>query len=83
MLTVGEVARMLQIHENTVRRWSDRGILKAYRFGIRGERRFVKEEVEALIAKRTKNNNGDERIPNKMSERNAECFVEYCRITKG
>jgi len=31
MLTVREVARLLHIHSNTVRRWSDRGILGAYR----------------------------------------------------
>lgn len=60
MLTVGEVARMLDIHENTARRWSNRGILKAYRFGIRGERRFIKAEVEAVITG-LKVNSGDER----------------------
>jgi excisionase family DNA binding protein len=61
MLTVGEVARMLQIHENTVRRWSNQGILKAYRFGKRGDRRFVKAEVEAVIT-RPKENEGKKRV---------------------
>lgn len=61
MLTVREVARMLHICETTVRRWSNRGILKAYRFGLRGDRRFYKEEVEALIVRLNKNND-DERI---------------------
>ena len=60
MLTVGEVARMLHIHENTVRRWSNRGILKAYRFGLRGDRRFIKAEVEEVIT-RLKENKGDKR----------------------
>ena len=61
MLTVREIARMLHIHENTVRRWSNRGVMKPYRFGMRGDRRFDKEEIEALIVKLNKNN-GDERV---------------------
>lgn len=60
VLTVAEVAQLLHIHENTVRRWSDRGIIKPYKISARGDRRFKKEEVEALIT-RLKNNNGDER----------------------
>ncbi|UCE98084.1 MAG: helix-turn-helix domain-containing protein [Dehalococcoidia bacterium] len=56
MLTVGEVARILHIHENTVRRWSDQGVIKSYRFGVRGERRFEKVEVESVIARLNKNN---------------------------
>ena len=59
MLTVGEVARRLQIHENTVRRWSNRGVMKSYRFGMRGDRRFEKEEIEALIARLNENNNDE------------------------
>lgn len=61
MLTIGEVAQMLHVHKNTVRRWSNRGILKAYRFGIRGDRRFIKEEVEAVIIK-LKENEGDKKL---------------------
>lgn len=60
MLTIGEVARMLHVHKNTVRRWSNRGVLKAYRFGVRGDRRFIKEEVEAVIT-RLKENKGHKR----------------------
>jgi excisionase family DNA binding protein len=61
MLTVGEVAQMLHIHENTVRRWSNRGIIKPRKINMRGDRRFKKEEVEAVLT-RLNNNNGDERI---------------------
>ena len=47
LLTVREVAAMLNIHINTVRRWSDLGVLKAYRIGPRGDRRFRREDVDA------------------------------------
>ncbi|MCL0039074.1 helix-turn-helix domain-containing protein, partial [Dehalococcoidia bacterium] len=40
MLTTSDVARLLNVHINTVRRWSNQGILKAYRIGSRGDRRF-------------------------------------------
>lgn len=61
VLTVREVARILHIHENTVRRWSNRGVMKSYRINARGDRRFKKEEVESLLTRLSKNN-GDERI---------------------
>jgi len=50
MLTVREVARLLHVHANTVRRWSDRGIIKAYRITSRGDRRFRLEDVAYFIA---------------------------------
>jgi len=49
MLTTSDVARLLGLHGNTVRRWSRRGILKAYRLGVRGDRRFRREEVERFL----------------------------------
>jgi excisionase family DNA binding protein len=49
-LTSRELARLLNVHINTVRRWSDRGVLKAYRFGPRGDRRFSKESVARFLA---------------------------------
>jgi excisionase family DNA binding protein len=45
MLTTSGVANMLHIHINTVRRWSDQGILKPYRIGPRGDRRFLRDDV--------------------------------------
>jgi len=50
MLTVREVARLLHIHANTVRRWSDRGILRVYRITRRGDRRFRQEDIEHFLA---------------------------------
>ncbi len=49
LLTVKEVAAWLRIHPNTVRRWNDLGKLKAYRIGNRGDRRFLKSEVERML----------------------------------
>ena len=50
MLTINEVARLLNVHINTVRRWSNQGALKSYRIGSRGDRRFRQEDIESFLA---------------------------------
>ena len=50
MLTVSEVARLLHVHTNTLRRWSDKGRIIAYRINPRGDRRFKREEIARLLA---------------------------------
>ena len=50
MLTTNEVARLLNVHINTVRRWSNQGILKAYRIGSRGDRRFRQEDIARFLS---------------------------------
>ncbi len=52
MMTTSEVARLLKVHINTVRRWSDQGILKAYRVGSRGDRRFDKADVATFLSRK-------------------------------
>ncbi|MDY6892753.1 MAG: helix-turn-helix domain-containing protein [Chloroflexota bacterium] len=49
MLTVKEVSQLLHVHSNTLRRWSDQGIIKAYRIGPRGDRRFRAEDIAVLL----------------------------------
>jgi len=49
MLTVRDVAYILHVHPNTVRRWCDRGNLKAYRIVKRGDRRFKREDVNVFL----------------------------------
>lgn len=49
MLTTGDVAHVLNTHVNTVRRWSDRGLLKAYRIGPRGDRRFKRDDIDSFL----------------------------------
>ena len=51
MLTTSEVAHILSVHINTVRRWSNQGILKSYRIGSRGDRRFRKEDIDNFFSK--------------------------------
>ena len=50
MLTVKDVARLLHIHENTARRWSNQGILRAYRISSRGDRRYRQEDIARFLA---------------------------------
>jgi len=50
MLTTSGVAKLMHIHINTVRRWSNEGILKSYRIGPRGDRRFRKEDVMIYLS---------------------------------
>lgn len=49
LLTTTEAARLLHIHANTARRWNDKGILKSYRIGSRGDRRFLKEDINNFL----------------------------------
>lgn len=47
LMQVRQVARALGVHENTVRRWEERGLLRAVRLPS-GVRRFRPEDVEAM-----------------------------------
>jgi excisionase family DNA binding protein len=50
MLTVTEVARMLHVHPNTLRRWSKDGRIPSYRIAPRGDRRYKREEIARFLA---------------------------------
>jgi excisionase family DNA binding protein len=54
MLTTSEVARLLNVHINTVRRWSNQGVLKTYRIGSRGDRRFHREDIVEFLSQKSK-----------------------------
>jgi excisionase family DNA binding protein len=51
IFTIGDVSQLLGVHHNTVRRWSEKGILKSYRVGPRRDRRFRLEDVEDFLNK--------------------------------
>lgn len=49
LLKISEVAGLLNVHPNTLRQWDRKGILKAVRFGQRGDRRYRKADIVKLI----------------------------------
>ena len=49
LLRVSQAALLLNVHPNTVRRWAEQGILTVRRIGPRGDRRFYRSDVEALL----------------------------------
>ncbi|MBA7649077.1 hypothetical protein ES703_56871 [subsurface metagenome] len=53
LLTTAQVAEHLNVHVNTVRRWSNKGILETYRIGSRGDRRFRRQDVDKLLLKKS------------------------------
>ena len=59
MLRTGEACRILCIHSNTLRRWSEQGIVKTYRLGPRGDRRFRREDIAALLIEKTEDSPAD------------------------
>jgi DNA-binding transcriptional MerR regulator len=49
VLTIKDVSGMLGIHQNTVRRWSDMGLLRCFRISQRGERRYKYEDITSFL----------------------------------
>lgn len=49
LLTLSEASQILKVHPNTLRKWDRKGILKAVRFGQRGDRRYRKEDIIKLV----------------------------------
>jgi excisionase family DNA binding protein len=49
LMQVRQAARALGVHENTIRRWEGRGLLRAVRLPS-GVRRFRAEDIEAVRA---------------------------------
>ena len=49
-LSVTRAARVLGVHPNTIRAWSDRGLLRHYRINHRGDRRFRLTDLERFLA---------------------------------
>ncbi len=49
LLTTAQVAQLLRVHPNTIRKWANSGMLRAYRLGTRGDARFSGEEIRRFI----------------------------------
>jgi len=53
MLSPHDVANILSVHINTVRRWSNSGIVKVYRIGPRRDMRFRLEDIARLLTEQS------------------------------
>ena len=53
LLTTREVAELVNVHPNTIKRLADRGILPFVRISARGDRRYSETDVLALLIPRT------------------------------
>ena len=69
LLTVQEVCQLLHVHSNTLRRWADKGLLKVYRIGPTGHRRFKAEDLAAFIVKEAERLRADTTKPRKFPKR--------------
>jgi predicted site-specific integrase-resolvase len=49
VLTISDVSGMLGVHQNTVRRWSDTGLLRCFRVSQRGDRRYKYEDITGFL----------------------------------
>jgi excisionase family DNA binding protein len=49
LITVSEAAKLLNVHQNTLRRWSDQGIINTFKIGARGDRRYTVSDVQHLL----------------------------------
>ena len=70
MLTIGEVAMLLHIHPNTLRRWADKGLIKSFCITPRGDRRFNSQDIDEFLNLMNSQNQGRSSMPLKsnMSE---------------
>jgi len=48
-LTASQAAKLLNIHINTLRRWTNKGVLESYRVGPRGDRRLTRRDIEHFV----------------------------------
>jgi excisionase family DNA binding protein len=49
MMTVTEVSRILHVHPNTLRRWSDKGVIRSVCVTPRGDRRFTSQDIDQFL----------------------------------
>ena len=54
IITLKEACEILNCHPNTLRKWDNKGFLKAIRFGTRGDRRYRKSDILKILDTRKK-----------------------------
>lgn len=52
LVPVGEASQILHVHPNTLRKWSDLGLIPSYRIGLRRDRRFALSDLLAFLERR-------------------------------
>jgi len=52
LLTTGQAGELLNVHVNTVRHWSNMGILETYRIGPRRDRRFRRQDIDNFLLRK-------------------------------
>ena len=49
LVSEGEASKILHVHPNTLRRWSDSGLIPTYRTGKRRDWRFAVDDLVAFM----------------------------------
>lgn len=49
IITLAEASAILGLHPNTLRKWDNKGFLKAIRFGTRKDRRYRKSAIMKVL----------------------------------
>lgn len=78
LFTLKEACDLLRCHPNTLRKWDETGLLRAVRFGPRGDRRYKKEDVLGLLNKSRYVTDRQETA--KVSEVRKTYFREYASL---
>ncbi|HVF69320.1 MAG TPA: GAF domain-containing protein [Xanthomonadales bacterium] len=73
LLTFKQTSTLLKCHPNTLRLWDKNATLKAIRFGKRGDRRYRREDVMALIQKKV------EKMPTPDASQGMDFFESEAR----
>ena len=55
LLTLQEAADILGIHKQTLRRWTDTGLINCIRLPNRRDRRFLLEDIRTFISQNRNN----------------------------
>ncbi len=67
LVPVGEASQILHVHPNTLRKWSDLGLIPSYRIGQRRDRRFALSDLLAFLERTAYHRESDslpDEIPN-------------------
>ena len=67
LVPVGEASQILHVHPNTLRKWSDLGLIPSYRIGQRRDRRFALSDLLAFL-ERTAYQREENSLPDEILE---------------